>query len=173
MFDTMTLTKITAGLCGSLLIFLLGGWVGESLFHTGGGHGDHGDEHATGYLIEVASSDTAEVEVGPSFTELLATADVAKGEKVFGKCKACHKLEDGANGTGPTLFNVVNRDIGSVAGFGYSATLAEMEGNWEYDSLDGFLTNPKKYAAGTKMAFAGLKKVQDRANLVAYLETIQ
>lgn len=175
MFDTMTLTKITAGLCGSLLIFLLGGWVGESLYHTGGGHGGHGeDSAASGYLIEVDTGDGgAEVEEGPTFEEVLASADIAKGEKVFGKCKACHKLEAGANGTGPTLFNVVNRDIGSEPGFGYSATLTEMDGVWDYGHLDGFLANPKGYAPGTKMAFAGLKKIEDRANLVAYLETIK
>ncbi|SLN39716.1 Cytochrome c-552 [Pseudoruegeria aquimaris] len=173
MFDTMTLTKITAGLCGSLLVFLLGGWVGEILFHTGGGHG--GDDHAkAGFVIEVAEGGAgAEAEEGPSFEELLAAADVGKGEKVFGKCKACHKLEDGANGTGPHLFGVVDRDIASVSGFGYSAALEGLEGAWTPEHLDGFLESPKNYAPGTKMSFAGLKKAEDRANLIAYLETVK
>ncbi|MCT8161523.1 c-type cytochrome [Pseudoruegeria sp. SHC-113] len=176
MFDTMTLTKITAGLCGSLLVFMLGGWVSESLFHVGGGHGKgHGDDHASGgYVIEVAEDGgSAEPEEEVSFEELLAAADVAKGEKTFGKCKACHKLEDGANGTGPHLFGVVNRDIASVAGFGYSGALEELEGVWDNDHLNGFLENPKGYAPGTKMAFAGLKKAQERADLIAYLDTIK
>jgi cytochrome c len=91
---------------------------------------------------------------------------------VFGKCKACHKLEDGANGTGPHLFGVVDRAVGSVAGYGYSGALGAVADVWDADHLNGFLANPKSYAPGTKMGFAGLKNVDDRANLVAYLATI-
>lgn len=170
MFDTMTFTKILGGFCGALLLFLLGGWAAEELYHTGGGHGD---DHAQGYVIEVAAAGEVEVEDGPDFATLVAEADVEKGAKVFGKCKACHKLEDGANGTGPHLFNVVNRDIGKIDGFGYSGVLAEMGGTWGYEELNGFLENPKSYAKGTKMGFSGLKKAADRANIVAYLETIK
>ena len=111
-------------------------------------------------------------EEGPDFAELLAAADAGKGEKVFSKCKACHKLEDGANGTGPHLFAVVDRGIGDVAGFGYSDVLGSNDDVWSADNLNGFLENPKGWAPGTKMAFAGLKKPEDRANLVAYLQTI-
>lgn len=171
MFDTMTLTKITGGLCGAFLVFLLGSWAGDSLYSTGGGHGD--DHASTGYLLETDSGDEGEaVEEGPSFDELLAAADIGKGERVFGKCKACHKLEDGANGVGPNLYSVVDRDIASVAGFGYSGALEGLEGGWTPDELDSFLTNPKSYAPGTKMTFTGLKKPADRANLVAYLQTV-
>ena len=168
MFDTMTLTKIAGGVCGALLVLLLGKWAATELYHVGG-HGDH----AAAYVIEVEEATTEVVEEGPPIEELIAAADVAKGEKVFGKCKACHKLEDGANGTGPHLFDVVNRDIGGVDGFGYSSVLAEMGGTWGYDELDGFLENPKGYARGTKMGFSGLKKDTDRANIIAYLETIK
>lgn len=170
MFDTMTLTKILGAFCGALLIFLLGGWAAEEIYHTGGGHGD---DHAQGYVIEVEGGEEEVVEAGPSMAELVASADVEKGAKVFGKCKACHKLEDGANGTGPHLFNVVNREIGGVDGFGYSGVLAEMGGTWGYEELGGFLKNPKAYAKGTKMGFSGLKKDADRANIIAYLETIK
>jgi cytochrome c len=171
MFDTMTMTKITGALCGTLLVFLLGNWVAETVYHVGSD--GHGDDHAMAYPIEVAEeSGDATAEEGPDFAELLAAADAGKGEKVFGKCKACHKLEDGANGTGPHLFSSVGRDIGSVAGFGYSDVLASLDGNWTPEALNGFLENPKGYAPGTKMGFAGLKKVEDRANVIAYLETI-
>ena len=89
---------------------------------------------------------------------------------MFRKCQACHKLEDGANSTGPYLYGVVGRDIAAAAGFGYSDALNGMEGDWTPEALNGFLENPKSYAAGTSMAFAGLPKVEDRANLIAYLD---
>ncbi len=176
MFDTMTFTKVLGGFCGAFLIYLLGGWAAETLYHTApAAHGDdHGDGHGQAYVIEVEGDDHAEEEEeGPDLATLIAEADVEKGAKVFSKCKACHKLEDGANGTGPHLFNVVNRAKGGIDGFGYSATLAEMGGEWDYEALDAFFANPKGYVKGTKMSFSGLKKDKDRANLIAYLETIQ
>ncbi|MEP5762075.1 MAG: cytochrome c family protein [Litoreibacter sp.] len=172
MFDTMTFTKILGALCGSLLIFLLGSWAAEAIYHGGGGHGD--EEHAQGYLIEVVEAEGAvEEEVEEiDFAAMMVEADAAKGEKIFSKCKACHKLDDGANGTGPHLFGVVNRDIGNVDGFGYSDDLASNGGTWDHDALNEFLENPKGWAPGTKMGFGGIKKPTDRANLIAYLETI-
>jgi len=171
MFDTMTMTKIIGALCGTLLVFLLGNWAAESLYHVGGD--GHGDEHAMAYNIEVEEDHgTKEVVQEVSFETILASADVDKGAKVFGKCKACHKLDDGANSTGPHLFGLLDRDIASVDGFGYSGVLNDLPGNWTSEALNEFLANPKAYAAGTKMTFSGLKKIQDRANLVAYLATI-
>jgi len=102
------------------------------------------------------------------FATILAAADAEKGAKVFSKCKACHKL-DGSNGTGPYLDGVMGRDIGSIDGFGYSAILTELEGNWTPEAMNAFLLDVKGYAPGTKMSFAGLKKETDRANLIAYL----
>ena len=172
MLDTMTATKIVGALCGALLVYLMVVWVSEGLFHSGGGHGD---DHAQAYVIDTGDDGghgEAEVEEGPAFAELLAAADAGKGEKVFSKCKACHKLEDGANGTGPFLYGIVGRGIGDVDGFGYSDVMASNDDVWSPENLDGFLENPKAWAPGTKMAFAGLKKPTDRANLVAYLETI-
>ena len=97
------------------------------------------------------------------------------GIKVAKKCTACHTFEEGgANKVGPALYDVVNRDMGVVDGFGYSSALkAFAEGKkWDYESLNGFFWKPKKYMKGTAMGFAGLKKVQDRADLVAYLRTL-
>ena len=172
MFDTMTITKAGGALCGAFLIFLLGKWAAESLYHTGPvAHG--GEEVAQAYTIDTgeAEADAPAAEAGPDFATLLASADAAAGEKVFGKCKACHKL-DGTNGTGPHLDGVVGRAVASVDGFGYSDGMIAHGGDWTPEALDAFLENPKGVVAGTKMSFAGLKKVEDRANIVAYLQTL-
>ncbi|MDA7427225.1 cytochrome c family protein [Primorskyibacter aestuariivivens] len=167
--DTMTSTKILGAFCGAFLIFLLGKWAAEVIYSTGGGHG--GEEQA--YVIETGD-DGAEEEAteGPSLEELIASADLGKGEKVFGKCRACHKVEDGANGTGPHLYGVVGRATGAVDGFGYSGAMAAVTPEWNVAALDAFLENPKGYAPGTKMSFAGLKKAEDRANLIAWLDSL-
>ncbi len=177
MFDTMTITKAAGALIGSLLFLLLMTWAASGIYHIGtsGGHGE-GEEHAQAYTIaveEAGGGEAAAAEEGPDFATVMASADAAAGEKVFGKCKACHKL-DGADGTGPHLNGVVDRAVASVSGFGYSdgmkAHAAEAP-NWTPEALEHFLLNPKAAVKGTKMAFAGLPKVQDRANLIAYLQS--
>ena len=170
MFDTMTLTKIAAALCGSLLVFLFALWLAESLYHVGGD--SHGGHNEAAYVIEDDTETAEEPMEEVNFEIILASANSEKGAKVFSKCKACHKIADGANGTGPHLYNVVGREIASFTGYGYSGTLAEMGGVWDVNALNGFLENPKKYAPGTKMGFAGLKKETDRANLIAYLDSM-
>lgn len=180
MFDTMTVTKASGAVIGTLLVFLLGNWAGSALFNTssgghGAGHGDEAHAAATGYVIATADESGAEEEAEEAvpFAELVAAADAEKGAKVWGKCKACHKLEDGANGTGPHLYGLVDRPIASVEGFGYSDALAGMSSDaWTVEALDAWLANPKAFAPGNKMTFSGLKKDKDRANLVAYLATI-
>ncbi|MYM56142.1 c-type cytochrome [Thalassovita mangrovi] len=171
MLDTMTLTKAGGALCGTLLVFLLGNWAADSLYSMGGGHGEG---HEQAYVIDTGEADghAAAAADGPSFEELLASADVAKGEKIFSKCKACHKIEPGANATGPSLYGVVGRNVGSMEGFGYSGKLVAVADVWTPENLNHFLTNPKGFAPGTKMSFAGLKKEADRANVVAYLESL-
>ena len=104
---------------------------------------------------------------------MIADGDVAKGEKVSKKCKACHVFDEGGkNKLGPALWGVVGRDIASHDGFNYSGALNELDGDWNYDKLDQFLAAPKKYVPGTKMVFAGVKKEQDRADLIAYMRTL-
>ncbi|MDZ4093498.1 MAG: cytochrome c family protein [Paracoccaceae bacterium] len=169
MFDTMTITKVLGAVCGSLLVFLLGNWAATALYTTGGGHGAGGEQ---AYTIDTGAGDAAPVAAkGPDFETLYAAADAAAGEKVFAKCKACHKV-DGTNGTGPHLNGVVDRAKASVEGFGYSDALLGMASDaWSPANMDTFLTNPKAYAPGTKMAFAGLPKAEDRANIIAWLAT--
>ena len=103
----------------------------------------------------------------------LAKADVAKGEQVFKKCAACHADAQGAaNGIGPNLWAVVGGPIGKHApGFAYSAALSGIGGNWDWKSLDHWLASPRAMAPGTKMTFAGLGDPQDRADVIAYLNS--
>lgn len=107
----------------------------------------------------------------------LADGDAAKGEKVFKKCKACHAVGEGAkNKIGPMLNGIVGATAGSVADFKYSdAMLAKQtEGLvWTDETLDAYLTKPKDYVPGTKMSFAGLKKEDQREDVIAYLKTFQ
>ena len=167
--DTMDLTKITGALCGSLLVLLLVSWASGAIYGTGEGHGDI----EAAYVIEVDEAEsTVEGAEAVDIAALVGSADLERGRKVFAKCKACHKLENGQNGTGPHLFDIVDREVASVAGFNYSGVLEGLAGVWGYAELDGFLERPTKYAPGTKMSFAGLKKQSDRANLIAYLESI-
>jgi len=176
MFDTMTVTKAAGALIGSLLFLLLMNWAASGIFHVGvSGHGGEGEEHAQAYTIPVESSggesDEA-VDEGPDFATVLASADPAAGEKVFAKCKACHKL-DGADSTGPHLNGVVGRQVASIDGFNYSDPMKAHGGDWTPEALQEFLTSPKSVVKGTKMTFAGLPKVEDRANLIAFLQTQQ
>lgn len=169
MLDTMTITKAVGGVCGALLIYLLGGWVGDTLFSMGGGHGG---EQVASYVIETDTGDGGAAEEEPmDFTTLMASADASKGERVFGKCRACHKI-DGNNSTGPHLDGVVGRQIDAVDGFGYSGALEQVGETWTPENLFHFLENPRSAAPGTIMSFAGLKKPEDRVNLIAYLESL-
>lgn len=102
-------------------------------------------------------------------------ADAKAGKKVFRKCRACHKVEAGKNGVGPSLHGIVGKEIATVEGFKYSSGMQEFAAGktWTPEELDAFLANPKKHVKGTKMAFPGLKKDDDRANVVAYLQEQQ
>ena len=164
--DTMAWTKIIGAGCGSLLVFLLIQWASEEIYH------EHHDDHKNvAYLLEIEEDEIIEsdAEVEIPFMDLVANADISKGKKVFSKCKSCHKLGDGENGTGPHLYKIVDRQIASVTGFKYSGSFKDLEGQWTKEELNLFLTKPSNYVPGTVMSFTGLSKITDRANLVAYL----
>jgi len=170
MFDTMTLTKVVGGICGTLLLYLLGGWAAETIYHSGGG--GHGDAEQA-YVIPVESGDApAEEVVEVPFAELYAMADAAEGEGVFRNCRACHSLEPGENGTGPSLYGIVGRAVGAEAGFNYSGALSEVAQVWDPETLNDFIENPRGYAPGTSMSFNGVRKAEDRVNLIAYLDSL-
>jgi len=169
--DTMEITKIIGAVCGSLLVFLLIQTAAHSIYSIesdevafsveveeggdGGGEGG-GEEAAPEEQVDVAA--------------LVSEADPAAGERVFNKCSACHRLEAGANAVGPHLNGVVGREIASVDGFNYSGSLPE--GSWTPEELYAFLANPREYAPGTSMSFAGLNASDERAEVIAYLQSV-
>jgi len=130
-----------------------------------------------GYAITVAE-DTggggAAAEAPIDWGTVLPVADVKAGEAVFAKCKSCHTIEaGGANGTGPNLHGVLGKKSGQHAGFAYSPAMIEhgTHGVWTFEETSEFLKAPQKHLPGTKMTFVGLKKPEDRINLLAYLNT--
>lgn len=173
MLDTMTITKVFASVCGALLVFLLGGWAAEALYRVD----RHGDQ-ARGYVIiqedDATAEDAPEEEViEVAFADVYAVADPAAGERLWRQCSACHVLEPGQNRVGPYLHGVVDRPKGAAEGFGYSDVLSTMGGEWTPENLSAFLENPRGYAPGTAMAYNGMRDVEDRANIIAYLATFQ
>ena len=125
-----------------------------------------------GYAIEgVVQEGEGGAEAEKPIAFYLASADATAGEQVFKKCTACHNADKGgANALGPNLYGVLGEAIGKGAnGFPFSPALAGVGGNWDWDSLNHWLTSPKKFAPGTKMTFAGLSNPQDRANVIAFL----
>lgn len=107
---------------------------------------------------------------------LLASANLEEGQKVARKCLQCHTFEKGGkNKVGPNLWNIVDASYGHVGDFSYSKALNDLKEKgekWGYESLNKFLKKPKAFINGTKMAFVGLKKPEDRANLIAYLRSL-
>ena len=129
-----------------------------------------------GYAVEVqqaSTSTTATATVEDKTVDiaaLMALGDVNAGEKIFKKCAACHSInQGGANKIGPALYNVVGRKIGGVADYKYSKAFVEYGKEWNFEELNGFLIKPSKWIKGTKMAYAGLRKEEDRASVIKYL----
>jgi cytochrome c2 len=130
------------------------------------------------YVIAVPEAETGEGEEATAaeaapLPVLLAAASPEEGETVAKKCAACHSFEQGgAAKIGPPLWGVVGRDVAAVEGFAYSDALLGMEGEWTFDELNAFIHDPKGYAPGTKMAFAGVAEPEDLANLLVYLRSL-
>jgi cytochrome c len=125
-----------------------------------------------GYPIEGVAVEGESAEAEKPIAFYLATADVAKGEAVFKKCAACHNADPGgANALGPALFGTMGKPLAGHPGFAYSDALKGVGGTWDWDKMSSWLSNPKKFAPGTKMTFAGLSNPQDRADLMLWLNS--
>ncbi|NNL90475.1 MAG: c-type cytochrome [Marinicaulis sp.] len=169
--DPLLSNKIAAAaLTVLLLIFGLPHIAGAIL--GGGHHGGEGDELHLAYCcvdLETTATGGDNGEKAFDLGTALANANVAGGERRAAICKSCHTFEEGgANGTGPNLYNIVNRTVGTVPGFNYSSALANDGGVWSYERLDAYLKNSQEYIPGTAMV-QRFPKDDQRADLLAYL----
>lgn len=172
--DSFELNKIAGAVLGSVLALMIVSNVGDILVSP------HKLEKPV-YVVEgvevegAAGGAAAAAEAAPEdppIETLLASASVENGQKQFAKCASCHTVDKGgAAKVGPNLYGVVGNKHGHAEGFAYSDAIKGIAGPWDYKALYEFIRNPKAYAPGTKMGFAGLKKPQDRADLIAYLRT--
>ena len=166
--DELRLNKVFAGFLFAALLLMAGVKIADVMV-------PHQELAENAYVIEVAeTTDTATaapVDTGPEpILALLAGVDLGGGRILSKKCSACHVFDAGGqNKVGPALWNVVDRPLGASEGYAYSDALAGFGGAWDYAALNAFLAKPKGYISGTKMNFAGLKKPQDRANLIAWM----
>jgi cytochrome c len=157
----------------------IAGWVlfagivalGSSIVASEAFHSERPEK--MGYPIEgVAQESEGGAAAEEPIEAYLAKADAAKGADVFKKCAACHNADKGgSNAVGPNLWGVLGEPVGQGHGFAFSDALAKKGGTWNWDNLSQWLTSPKGFAPGTKMTFAGLSNPQDRANVMAFLNS--
>ena len=178
--------KVFGALLAVFLIIMGLQTLSGSLFSMGGEGGHHGDEEQSlndwahsrfAYYTEIAESGGS----GPVEEEvydlgaLLANADASSGERTFkAKCSTCHTIEQGGqNGTGPNLFSIMTSTHAHKEDFGYSSAMMATAGEpWNYENIDHWLENPGSYIRGTSMAFAGLRRDDERADVIAYLASM-
>lgn len=167
--DSFEFNKIAASVLVALLVVMIGSLVSESLVHS-----QKLQNNILGIVAGTSTGDAATEKkaLGP-ITPLLVSADITKGKEIAKKCTQCHTFEEnGAQKIGPNLWGIVGNKIAHVADFAYSAVFKAKEGKWDVEELNKFIYKPRDYAPGTKMSFAGISDDKDRANLIAYLNTL-
>ena len=164
--DSFEINKIIAAVLVTVLLVFGISKISDIIFHVE-------KPNVQGYKVEIKvnnSTNQAKAEGQIDISALLALGDIDTGKKVYKKCAACHSIaQDGGNKIGPKLYNVVGRAAGSISGYKYSKALASYGKEWTFEELNGFLIKPSSWIKGNKMGFAGLKKDEDRASVILYL----
>ena len=169
--DSFELNKILGAVLGPCLILLVTSFAASALFAPN-------KPEKPGFEIavkeEAAGGEKAAAAAPPEPIEkLLQTASVQKGEQAAKKCAACHDFtKGGPNKVGPNLFGIVGDKKGEGRGFNFSAAMKAKGGTWTIDDLNKFIDNPKGFVPGTAMGFAGIQKGSERADVIAYLNSL-
>jgi len=167
--SSLEFNKLAGSLLTACIVAMVTGLVAENLVHP---------KHVETAAYPIAGGEPAPVETAaaapekpaPIPADLWAKADATKGAEIAKKCAACHSFDkDGANKVGPNLYGVLNGPRAHMASFSYSDTIKKMGGTWTPQEVAAFIYNPKNYAPGTKMGFAGLPKPDERADVIAFL----
>ena len=171
--DSLEFNKIAAAVLATLIIGLVASLIGDALVTP-----EALEQNV--YLVQIDNADLGqpthkakeEKPLDP-ISPILAHADIEAGKRIAKKCIQCHTLDKGGpNKIGPNLWGIVNQKLGHLANFAYSNSLKEKGGTWTYEALNEFLAKPRKFITGTKMAFIGLVKEKERADLIAYIRTL-
>ena len=165
--DSFEINKIIAAVLVTVLLVFGIGKITDIIFHVN-------EPDIKGYKVEVKVGTTTATQANSEsqldISALLALGNVEDGKKVFKKCAACHSINaGGGNKIGPKLWNVMFRPVGAITDYKYSKALSSYGKEWTWEEMNGFLIKPSKWIKGNKMGFAGLKKEEDRASVILYL----
>ena len=169
--DSLEFNKIAGAILTAGVVAMLAGFIPNLIFQK---HHDMELAYSIAPSEPKESAATVEAPTVEPIDGLLASANAENGTTVAKKCATCHTFESGGpNKIGPNLYDVVNRKIASHEGFSYSSALQDKASEtWTYEHLNSFIAKPKDWAPGTKMGFAGLRKAEDRADLILYLRSL-
>ena len=163
--NSFEINKIITAIAVTILVVFGIGKISDIIF-------DKDKTDVVAYKVEAPEGEAlqASAESSVDITALLAMGDIAHGEKVYKKCKACHSIKQGGgNKIGPALWNVIFRPVGSVTDYKYSKALSSYGKEWSWEEMNGFLIKPATWIKGNKMGFAGIKDEKDRASIILYL----
>ena len=160
--NSFEINKIITAILVTVLVVFGIGKISDIIFNKD-------DKNIVAYKVEAPEGEVvqASAESSIDISALLAMGDVAHGEKVYKKCKACHSIKQGGgNKIGPALWNVIFRPVGSITDYKYSKALSSYGNEWSWEEMNGFLIKPATWIKGNKMGFAGIKDEKDRGSII-------